>query len=110
MCACKPGNTCNYHTYANWPQDRKDRWNASRRARYAAKKNTAKEPVMSAEKLDNRDRAVLRGYHGQSLDKLNQHERRELFAVAERAGLPSVKSMKADEWHAALLKLKETMA
>jgi len=39
MCACRPGATCSYHLYANWPQARKDAWNARRRATYARRKN-----------------------------------------------------------------------
>lgn len=125
MCACKPGSTCTYHTYALWPQTRKDAWNARRRESYAAKRlqrygdepyetedphGEVEAPISLSERaarLNLRDRAVLRGYKGQSLDQLNEVERRELFALTKRAGYPSVKSLKADEWRERLLALKD---
>lgn len=122
MCACKPGATCNYHTYANWPQARKDAWNARRRARYAAKKaaesasssttsetHEASQSSPSVHRLELRDRAVLRGYHGQELSALNQHERAQLFAVIERAGYPEARSMRAEEFRERLLKLRSEL-
>lgn len=38
MCACVPGSTCNYHNYKFWSREKKDAFNARRRAAYHAKK------------------------------------------------------------------------
>lgn len=138
MCACKPGATCSYHTYALWPQERKDAWNARRRARYASKKLNAQEPVdygdyegayddayaveprvagsereipMSARvaRLDNRQRALLRGYRGQPLSEFTEEQRAELFKLTEKAGFKKSKSLEAGEFRERLLQLAEEL-
>lgn len=45
MCACVPGSTCNYHNYKFWSREKKDGFNARRRAAYHAKVSQQKRSI-----------------------------------------------------------------